>query len=130
MNKFNDVIVKKIEPVYTDERGQIKDILNENLKHVGIISTEKDAIRGNHYHETSKQYTYLLSGKIKILLAKVDSPTKIEKIILSPGELVTIPPLTIHKFKALEKSVFIEMDSKTRAGSGYEDDLIRVSIHE
>ena len=130
MIELNEVTVKKIEPVHIDKRGSIMDILNEKLKHVGIINTEKGVIRGNHYHKISKQYTYLLSGKFEILLAKADSPAEVKKIILEAGGLITIPPLIIHRFEALEKSVFIEMDSESREGSGFEDDVIRVSIEK
>ncbi len=124
------VKINKVTPAFKDDRGEISDLINEEINHVGIITTEKDAIRANHYHKISKQYTYLLSGKFEILLAKADSPTKVKKIILEPGDLITIPSLIIHRFKALEKSVFIEMDSESRAGSGFEDDVIRVSIQE
>lgn len=130
MSELNEVIIKKIDPVHTDERGTIVDLLNEKLNHVGLIVTEKDAIRGNHYHKLSIQYTYVLSGKFEVLIAKSDSPTNVKKIILGPGEIIIIPPGIIHQFKALEKATIIDMISESRAGTGFEDDVYRIAIQE
>ena len=130
MSELNEVIVEKIEPVYTDERGSIMDLLNKKLNHVGLIVTEKDAVRGNHYHKLSIQYTYVLSGKFEVLIAKSDSPTDVKKIILEAGEIITLPPGIIHRFKALERATIIDMISESREGSSYEEDVIRVSIQE
>ena len=130
MSELNEVIVKKINPVHTDERGSIIDLLNEKLNHVGLIVTEKDAIRGCHYHKLSTQYTYVLSGKFEILIAKSNTPTNVKKIILESGEIIIIPPGIIHRFKALEKSTIIDMVSESRAGNSFEDDVVRVTIQE
>ncbi len=124
------VTIQKIDPVYADARGSITDLLNEKISHVGLIVSEKDSVRGNHYHNLSVQYNYLLSGKLEISLATPESAGEIEKIVLNPGELITIQNKIIHKVRALEKSVFIDMISESRAGTGYEDDVVRVTLKD
>ena len=48
---MKEVIVKHIEPVHEDERGIIMDILeDETILHIGLITSKKGCIRGNHYH--------------------------------------------------------------------------------
>jgi len=126
---FN-VNVKKIEPAHIDERGIISDLLNEKINHVGIISTEMEAIRGDHYHKSSIQYSYILSGKFEVLIANANNPNNFKKIILSAGELITIPPNVIHTFKAIERAVMVDMISISREGKGYENDVVRVKIKE
>ena len=121
------IIVKKIKPARIDERGAITDILNEKLNHVGLIVTKKGGVRANHYHKLSFQYNYILSGKFEVLVAKADNPSDVRKIILGPGELITIPPMTIHRFKAIEKTLMLDLISESRAGKKYEDDTVRVS---
>ena len=130
MSELNKVIVKKIKPVHIDERGSIIDLLNEKLNHVGLIVTEKDSIRGNHYHKLSIQYTYVLSGKFEVLIAKSDSPENVKKIILGAGEIIIIPPMIIHRFRALEKAVIIDMISESRVGNSFEEDVVRIAIQE
>jgi|TARA_Y100000310_G_scaffold343951_1_gene454115 quercetin dioxygenase-like cupin family protein/SAM-dependent methyltransferase len=131
-NKENlfGVKVKKIEPVHMDERGRIIDLLNEKINHVGFITSKKDSIRGNHYHKLSIQYNYIVSGKIEISLAKAEDPSKVEKVVLGSGEFISIQPGIIHKFKAIEDSVFLDMISESREGTGFEDDVVRVKIGE
>jgi dTDP-4-dehydrorhamnose 3,5-epimerase-like enzyme len=125
------VKVEKIELVYSDARGSIADILNEKLGHVGLIVTTKGSVRGNHYHNQSTQYSYILSGKFKVLVADSKDIKKVEKIILNAGELITIEPKITHSFEALEdNTVMIDMISQSRAGTGYENDVIRVMIKE
>lgn len=104
------------------------DLLNKKVSHVGIIITEKGATRANHYHKLSTQYNYVISGKFEITYAPVLNPTAKKKIILKSGYLLTIPPYIIHKFKALEKTVLLDIISESRAGKGYEKDVFRVSF--
>ena len=128
MSELNEVIVKKIKPIHIDKRGSITDLLNEKLNHVGLIVTEKGATRGNHYHKLSVQYTYVLSGKFEVLIAKSDSPENVKKIILGPGEIIIIPPMIIHRFRALEKAIVIDMVSESRIGNSFEEDVVRMTI--
>jgi quercetin dioxygenase-like cupin family protein/SAM-dependent methyltransferase len=128
MNELFGVKIEKIDPVFIDERGIISDLLNEPVSHVGLITTEKNALRGSHYHKKSKQYSYILSGTFEVTLAPYDQPEKIKKVVLRAGELITIPPFVIHQFKALDKAVMINVESESRKGQGYEDDTIRVKL--
>jgi len=132
MNVYNNdlfgITIKKIDPVHLDERGIISDLVNEPINNVGLITTEKDCVRGCHYHKKSKQYSYILSGKFEVLLASYDNLNNIKKVLLNAGELITIPPFVVHQFKAVERSVMINMESQSRAESGYEDDTFRVKL--
>jgi len=121
------VKITKITPAFEDDRGKISDLINEPINHVGLITTEKDAIRANHYHKLSTQYSYILSGKFEVLLSSVDDPDNKKKIILNAEELITIPPKVIHKFKAIENSTMVDMISESRAGTNYEKDVVRIS---
>lgn len=122
------VILKKLQIAHKDKRGSIMDLVNEKVSHVGIIVTEKGAIRANHYHKLSTQYNYVVSGKFEISYAPVSKPIAKKKIILKPGYLLTIPPYTIHSFKALEKTVLLDIISESRARGGYEKDVFRVEF--
>ena len=122
------VKIEKINPVHIDERGIISDLVNEPINNVGLITTEKDCVRGCHYHKKSKQYSYILSGKFEVLLASYDNLNNIKKVLLNAGELITIPPFVVHQFKAVERAVMINMESQSRAESGYEDDTFRVKL--
>ena len=122
---MNGVIVKKIVPVFFDERGVITDLINERINHVGLITTLEGNVRGNHYHKKSIQYSYILSGKFEVLLAEINNLKRVEKIILNSGEIIIIEPNIVHTFKAIEDSTMIDMISESRAKEGYEEDTIK-----
>ena len=67
-------IVKKIKTFSSDERGEIIDIFSKEPKeHCTIVTFNKDAVRGNHYHKKSVQSAYVLNGKFKIFSVQVDN---------------------------------------------------------
>jgi quercetin dioxygenase-like cupin family protein len=124
------VEVKKIKPAFEDERGSIADILiGENVQHAGIITSKAGAARGSHYHKLSKQYNYILSGKMELVVADARKKDyKKEKITLVPGDFVAIPPMVIHALNAVEDSVFLVFTSEARIGQNYENDTFRVKL--
>lgn len=122
------IIIKKIKFAYKDKRGIITDLLNEKVNHIGLITTKKGCVRANHYHKFSTQYSYILSGKFEVFIAKYNKPLEIKKYILKQGELITIPPLNIHKFRAVKDSIMIDIVSESRAGKKYEDDVVRIKL--
>jgi quercetin dioxygenase-like cupin family protein len=117
--------IEKKSIQFEDERGIISDILeNEPIEYVTIISSNKGAIRGNHYHKESIQFLYLLNGKIKVFTKMKDDP--VETATLNSGELIISPPNEIHAFIALENSKFIVCTRGPRGGNNYENDTFRV----
>ncbi len=122
------VIVKRIVPVHSDERGSISDLLNEKINHVGLITTSIGSVRGNHYHKESIQYSYILSGKFEVLVAEANNMKKTEKIVLNAGEIIILSAGVVHSFRALEDSTMIDMISISREGTGYEDDVVKGMI--
>mgnify|MGYP001604283906 CR=1 FL=1 len=125
---MKNITIKKIKHAYKDKRGVITDLLNEKVNHIGLITTKKSYVRANHYHKLSTQYSYIFSGKFEVSIAKHNKPLAVKKYILNQGEIITIPPLNIHKFKAIKDSVMIDIVSESRAGKKYEDDVIRVEL--
>ena len=50
---------------FEDARGTITDIfVKDPQDHGTIIMSKKGAVRGNHYHKTTKQSDFILSGKL------------------------------------------------------------------
>ncbi|OGJ13351.1 hypothetical protein A3K82_00445 [Candidatus Pacearchaeota archaeon RBG_19FT_COMBO_34_9] len=122
------VIIKKINPVHADERGEITDLLNETINHVGLITTKKGVVRAKHYHKQSVQSSYILKGKFEVIVANPKNLDERERFVLNSGEIIIINPNIVHVFRALEDSDMIDMISLSRAGTGYEDDVVRVNI--
>lgn len=115
----------KIKSAFSDKRGDIFDIIEEPISHVGLITFKKGAVRGNHYHKKSTQYTYILKGKIKFTASDIYGKHK-KEFILEAGMLTRIPPKIIHTYKALTPAVMLDMTTMNRKDKGYEKDTVRV----
>ena len=124
---MNKTIVYSIRPAYKDERGEILDILESDVRHTGMVTfSRKGVVRGNHYHKKSTQYSYVLSGRIKLITLPIKGGKKRE-FMLRPGSFAKIPPKIIHVYKSLTKAAMLDMTTESRKKAGYEQDTIRVS---
>jgi dTDP-4-dehydrorhamnose 3,5-epimerase-like enzyme len=121
---------KRIRPAFKDERGAIFDLLDkEKIFHIGMLTSKKGSIRGNHYHKKAKQITYVLSGKIELITKNAEQKdAKPYSLIMEKGDIVDIPPMVCHSIKALEESTLLIFTDEQRGDGGYEDDTHRVEM--
>ena len=112
---------------FIDDRGLIADIIyNKNINHIAYITTKKNAVRGNHFHKKTAQYTFIVDGKIEYF-SKKKSKKKTIKTILKKGDLILAKPNEIHAFKTLSKnSLMLAFSVGIRGGKDYEKDTFRV----
>ena len=73
---------------------------------------------------------HIISGKLKMLTAKVDKNGKLigktTKEIISKNILIEHKPYCAHAFKALEKSNMLAFVNGIRGGKNYEKDTFRL----
>ena len=124
-------IFQKKKKNFSDIRGYIRDVFQNSPKdHCSIVTFNKGAVRGNHYHKKSTQYSYLLSGKLTLKYSKVDKNGKIKgkinKKIIGPNILITLKPYEAHTFIANKKSLMIAFADGLRGGKDYEKDTYRL----
>jgi len=116
----------KLAPVFSDARGDIFDITEGNIGHIGMVTFVKGATRGKHYHKESTQYSYVISGTLKFTVSDIDGSNSRE-YLLEKGDLSTIPPRVIHTYEALSDAVMLDLTTLARTDDGYEKDTVRVS---
>src|SRR5208282_4618017 len=108
---------------FKDERGIIVDIL-ENIDSVTIIHSYAGAIRGNHYHKETHQWTYIVSGKTRVV-TQVNGATRGD-VVESAGALIYHAPGTQHAFQAIEDTKWLVFTRGPRKGKDYESDTYRL----
>lgn len=113
-----------VKPVFVDKRGSIFDFVEEKVGHIGMVTFNKGVTRGNHYHKKSYQYSYVIEGKLKLVLSDLKGNKK--EMILTPGMLTTIPPRIIHTYTSMTKARLLDISTMSRTDDGYEDDTVRV----
>ena len=88
---------------FEDARGYIRDIIvAKEVDSVSLITCAPGAVRGNHFHKQTIQYTYVLSGRLTYATQKPDQPMETKEVV--EGDLTANPPLESHAFKAIEQS--------------------------
>ncbi len=122
----------KLNSSFKDDRGEIIDIFVKSPKdHCSIITSKKGAVRGNHFHKKSTQYTYIVSGIFKLYRAKVDDEGNLkEKVrvdIIEKNELIEHPPFESHTLVAeTDEAIILAFACGTRGGDFYEEDTYRL----
>lgn len=112
---------------HSDSRGQITDIFyGRNINHACLITNAPGAIRGNHYHKETTQFTYVLSGTLSYYSQPVSGGPIVRTDCVS-GDFVISPPNEIHAMQAGPQGcVFIAFAEGPRGGEDYEKDTYRV----
>jgi quercetin dioxygenase-like cupin family protein len=119
-------VVRK-RPVFKDSRGEITDIFEgSKFDCLTILTNAKGAVRGNHYHKATTQYTFILEGRFRLYSQAPGG--KVATRIVKPGDLVISPPRERHAFRALEDSKLLAFCTGPRAGRQYETDTFKLDI--
>lgn len=124
--------VTHIKPEFVDERGFISRLVDDDSIHfraVLYITGKAGTSRGNHYHKKDVHYVYCLSGKFRYSEKDMhDIESKMEFVILKPGDLVLSHPMVAHSMEFLEDTVFLAITTEPREQDKYEKDTVRVKV--
>jgi len=79
--------------VKKDDRGAVleiikRDLINEDIQEVLMISSKPGVIRGNHYHERKGEWLCIVQGKAKFVYEDIKTGERKELIV--DGEKPTI----------------------------------------
>lgn len=108
---------------YEDERGVIQDLLGP-VDAITRIFTVTGAVRGNHMHRFTEQYTYVVSGRLLAVCLLRDGGRR--EVELPPGQLLHEPAGVPHAWQALADTTVLVFTKGPRAGTAYETDTIRL----
>lgn len=113
---------------FTDDRGSITDIFYQaGMNHACIITNTPGAVRANHYHRHTTQYTYILSGTLDYYSKPVDSEEPANVVTAGPGDFIISEPNEIHAWRTgPDGCTLIAFASGPRGGRDYESDTVRV----
>ena len=123
--------IKILKKSFEDKRGKIIDVfVNSPKDHCLIVTFGKGAIRGNHYHKKSTQFSLLVSGELDFYFAKVNKKNgnikNIKKKIIKKNTFITHKPFEAHAFKSRKNSILIAFSCGLRGGKNYEKDTFRL----
>ena len=123
--------IKKITPFHVDERGEMFYLLDKSVPITSAlyITCKKGAVRANHYHKKDTHYSYMVNGSMEYTYQDVkDKNAKKHIVIVTKGEIIESPPMTMHAMRFLEDSIFIALTTEARDQRKYEKDTVRVKL--
>ena len=72
-------MIKKKKINQRDSRGYILDIFVQEPKdHCTIVTFKKNAVRGNHFHKKSTQYSFILEGKLNMYTSRINKKSQLK----------------------------------------------------
>jgi quercetin dioxygenase-like cupin family protein len=120
----------KIEKSYKDKRGIINILTHKGFSSCMEVFSKKGSIRANHYHKKDTHYIYVLKGKILFFFRDRKKNSKLKYEIMKKGDLFFTKSLQDHMAFFLENSHFFAFSSRKRTHFNYENDLVRLKMHE
>ena len=120
-----DVIVP-LEPPFSDDRGSIQPLVDNEMKSCVLITSKKGSVRANHYHQTDWHFCYVLEGKIDYYERPTGSSEKPKKVTVHKGQMFFTGPMLDHTMVFLEDTTFLTFGRNSRAQEVYESDIKRI----
>ena len=118
---------------FKDKRGKIIDVFqNIKFEHSTIITFNKNAVRANHFHKKSIQYSLIIDGKFIAKEVKINNQmkynnNKVKTFRLRANYLFAHKPYEAHAFKCVSaKGTMIVFPKGIRGGKNYEKDTYRL----
>jgi quercetin dioxygenase-like cupin family protein len=116
------------ESNFIDNRGVIRDLITNQVDAVTEITFTAGAVRGNHVHNETTQWTYIVEGKL--LMATLLKGKEIKNIEVSQGDLLVSFPGEPHAFKAIIDSKILVFTKGPRSGANYKEDAVYIKVLE
>ena len=102
----------KLKNNFKDKRGSITDIFyNKKFKHVSLIMSKKNVIRGNNYFKKNTQLIYNLKSDFDYWYKRFNSKKKPKKITVKKGWVVITPPYEAHAIKFKNNNQLLEFST-------------------
>lgn len=127
-----------IEPYFShsDDRGVIHGVLNfGNWREINYVASSADMVRGNHYHRETEELFFILQGRIRVVVQRVENGCLAgsrEEFTVGEGAIFVVETMVNHVFYILENARWMNVLSKPidpgcpdmyRADGGSETDI-------
>lgn len=91
---------------HEDSRGKLVQLVHDGYKQVNILYSNKETLRGKHYHKISNEAFYVISGSVNVELSR-DGVN--EQALFKKGDFFLIPPYTMHSMTFEDDCVMAAM---------------------
>jgi dTDP-4-dehydrorhamnose 3,5-epimerase-like enzyme len=120
--------INKIKSIFSDDRGEIYDILsNPNIQHITIFTINKNSVRGKHFHKKDKQWIFVLKGQIKVKTKNLlEKNSKVEETVLNEKDMIFLPQYFYREVIGISNSECLFITSLPRNDGSHKKDTFAV----
>ena len=117
----------KLEPAFADQRGEIFDLVEEQIDSISRITFQPNSIRGNHVHFETTQWTFVTEGSLEVFTV-TDGITNSR--LFSKGDFFVSKPGEPHAMKSVGIAEILVFTQGPRSGKNYQSDTFPIKIVE
>jgi len=121
-------VLVDLEASFTDDRGDIFNLLVGTCGSVSRITSNAGAIRANHYHKTDWHLAYVERGELHYYERTLGSQGDVTPTLITQGQLFFTPPQVEHAMEFLEPTVLYTFSRNNRDHESHESDVVRVNF--
>jgi len=126
--EFPEQVAVPIDAPFTNQNGEIFNLLLERFTSVGLIRSVPGAIRANHYHKTDWHYTFVQAGEVWYYWRPQGSKERPRHQIFPSGSMFFTPPMVEHAMFFPGDSVIFTFARNIRDEAHHEADVVRIPI--
>lgn len=104
MSKLIDFI--KPDFAFEDERGFLYQLCRDGWKQVNVSQTVGGTFRGGHYHKSTKEAFFIVSGEVEVTLEK---DNQVETYTFKKGDFFVILPYVLHSFTFKQDTLMVAL---------------------
>ncbi len=116
-------MIKFLKPdfEFSDDRGELKQLVHEGYNQINIVRSKAGAVRGGHCHRFNREAFYIIEGNIELTLRKDGAE---ENYSIKAGDMFVIDELVFHDFRFLSDTILVGMYNRGIELENGEKDIV------
>lgn len=95
---------------FSDDRGELIQLIHDGYKQVNYITAKKGSLRGGHYHLHNVEAFFVIDGEFTLEVKKRESDEK-KVFKMKKGDFFSIDPNVLHSFYFTDDTQLISLYS-------------------
>ena len=124
---LNDPVCKPTDS-FSDDRGEIIHVCDEEMKSCVFITSKKGTVRANHFHKTDWHYCFVTDGEIEYYYRETGDNEEPKVVTVKKGQCFFTPPMVDHAMKFNKDTTFVCLGRNPRDQKSYEADIERIEL--
>ena len=97
---------RKVDFSHTDARGSLTQLVHGGFDQINVLESGSGAERGAHFHKTSTEAFYVVSGSVRVRLWNGSDE---ETVVFHRGDFFEIKPFVLHNMVCPEDCLMVQM---------------------